>query len=83
MIVHTYHIAGNPGGFTLYQPDRGVWEGYDITLPDNIFCGYNRLDEPLVSLDGKVYALTTVLSIWGGKPCLRWYNGAERRMMLE
>ena len=83
MKIHAYHIPGNPGGFCLNQPDRGVWEGYDINIPDDIIYGYNMFDEPILTLGGSKYAISQVLSEWGGKPCLRWFDGKEHRMTLE
>ena len=83
MKIKAYHIPGNPGGYCLAQPDRGVWEGCELQIPDDLISGYNMFDEPILVLDGAKYALSQVLSSWGGKPCLRWFDGREHRMMLE
>lgn len=84
MKIHAYHIVDGPrSGFSLNQPPYGVWEGYDLEIPDHLIAGINQFDEPILTLEGKKYPLGSVLRIWGGKPCLGWYDGKEHRIMLE
>ena len=85
MKMHIYHIPGANGGYCLYQPDRGVWEGYEINIPDEVVEGISAFDElPILTLGGQSWHISQVLSSWGGKPCFRWEEGGkERRMMLE
>ena len=88
MKIHCYHIiSGGEHGYAPSHPETGVWEGYDLEIPDELIYGENALGEPILILDGQItplFGMFGALSSWGGKPCLRWLNGAkERRLMLE
>lgn len=83
MKIHAFHIVDGPrSGFSLNQPSYGVWEGYDLEIPDSLICGVNRFDEPILTLNEKRYPLADVLTIDNGKPCLKWYNGTYHKIAL-
>lgn len=68
--------------YTVNCPVSDAYNLVEVELPH--VTGANDYGEPLLTLDGSQYLLHEVLTNWGDKPALVWYDvQSTRRIMLD
>lgn len=70
--------------FSVDIPASDAYDEIRVYIPDEVEISENAMGEKLVDIEGNTYLLSEVLTNFGDKPCLKWFDGKkERRIMLE